>query len=169
MKKVIRHFIFPAIGALLGWILLEPWSKDFGFLRDFMLFYFLALGIVLAVLCEQGIRYLKPKLFIPYLKNYRTFIIPLVGALVIKLIFTPFGRDITCNQDEIKDRMVLVLDNSSSMSGSALRELKSSVEEYLFLLRCSNSFDDVAIVSFSSGAQVISDPSNDYDRFVKNH
>ncbi|MDC8003092.1 VWA domain-containing protein [Aureisphaera galaxeae] len=79
-------------------------------------------------------------------------------------MFTKFAKEeIQCNNDEITDHIVLILDNSSSMSGRPMRELKSSVEEYLQLLTCSKSNDQIAVVSFNSSARIINDPTGNYE------
>lgn len=168
MIKKIRIIAIPALGALIGWILAEPWHDDYGYFRDFMLFFSLALGIVLFVLCEQGVFKLKAKLFIPYLTNYRTYLIPFIGAVFIKLLFTSFVKqEMKCSQDEVVDRIVIVLDNSGSMSGYPLKQLKKSIGEYLQLLSCSDSQDEIAVVVFNSNAYVLTDPTTDYKAIEK--
>ena len=164
MTDKIRLILVPAIGALVGWVLLEPWNDNYGYFRDLMLFYSLGLGIVLAILCEQGIYYRKPKLFMPYLKNYKVYLIPFIGALLIKVMFTKFSKEeVKCNQDEITDQIVLILDCSGSMAGNPIKELKLSVNEYLELLKCSKSNDRIAVVTFNDNANILSSPTTNYD------
>ena len=161
MSRFLRFILAGCVGALIGWLLLEPWKAQFGPTRESLLLYAVSLGIVLALVLEKIIHARKFKFILTTLKDWRLFVIPIIGVLLIQVLFSESGGK-RAYQDERTEERILLLDTSSSMDGDPLVELKRAVREYLSLLEEANSSDLVGAVSFSSGAQTIAHPQRDY-------
>jgi uncharacterized protein YegL len=166
--QLLRYVLAPALGALIGWTITEPWVEDYGFIRDLFLFYGLGLGIVIGVVSEQSIYYRKLSVLSPILKKKWLYLLPLLGALGIKLLLTDFSEPkISCGDDPVQNNTMLVLDISSSMSGDPLDELKKAINTYVDLLECAHSEDHIAAVLFESEAHKYFDFTNDFQT-IKN-
>ena len=163
--KYLQFILYPAIGAFLAWIIFEPWSEDYGYIRDLLLFFALALFIVISVLSRQGIRFRKWNLVKRALTNKWVYIIPFVGALLIKVIFTQrAGSSDACAQDEETNKVILLLDVSSSMKGEGIEELKDAITSYFDLLKCADSQDQVACVTFNTDDNLLFDYTTNYSK-----
>lgn len=162
LKLLLRFVISGLLGAIIGWLIVEPWRNEFGFFRDWMNLFGVSMGISLALALERFIVFRKFNKIPAVLKRWLPMLIGIlfVSTLGIAYLFSS-GTEIVENDKIVEDR-VLLLDVSGSMNGRALRQLKSAVNEYLSLLEKSNSQDAIGCVTFESYAHVLSDLTNNY-------
>lgn len=159
--KAIRYIIAAVVGATIGWLITEPWHDSFGNFRDYLIMFGVSLLITLSLIFEKYIIFGKFNKIIPALKNYWIYIVLIFGVLLIKIILTP-KKDFIVGTDLQQENRILLLDNSSSMSGRALRELKESVTLYIDILNESQSNDFLGCVSFNSNVDYIQQLTNNY-------
>lgn len=166
---LIRFVFFGTAGAVLGWLIAEPWTNNHGFWRDFALIFCVCLGLVMAMCLERFIVLLRFKHILTTLLNKWIYIALLCGTLAIKLYFLyaiPPEPDIQ-GQDTTIERRYLVLDVSGSMSfgffhWKPITQLKKAIDAYLTNQVKIASEDPVGCIVFSSQAKEIKEPSTDY-------
>ncbi len=162
-KLFIQFLLGGAIGALLFWLIIEPWKNDYGFLRDWMILFFVALGITLGLTTLKYIMNNEFSGILYLLKKYVIYIVLLGATLLIKLLF--MGSPVI-EKDTLQENRVLLLDTSGSMRGTAISKLKAAVSEYLDILKKSESIDEVGCVTFDTYTNVLNNQSNQYDDII---
>lgn len=180
--KVLGSIIPPVLGALLGWLLAEPWHDDFSWGRDWALVTLPVIGIIFITWISPYIIHKKWKLLREDFKVKKLFINSLVGVALVFWGFEWFVKDNTPRDFE-KNHVVLCLDASGSMDEdlsiekwvrkftgqadkTALGELKRSVGIYLKALANAESEDLVACVAFQSEAVPIAPLTVNYNELL---
>ncbi len=156
----IRHTLAGFFGALAGWILLEPWSSDYGVYRETLLLYAVAFGITCLLVVEKYVYAGRYRLAKATFKRWPIYVWPAVAVALVQILFAGTVRE--SGLDTTPEERLLLLDVSSSMRGRGISELKRAGETYLDLLESSSSVDKVGAIAFSSDASVIAVPSADY-------
>jgi len=163
MKTVLhRNIIFGVIGALVAWFISEPWSDNYSYGRD--MFIMISLGFFIWFFLSTA-NYLYYRRFNLLKQNSRRLlygIIPIIGAIVVKIILTPSAQTVNYEPDSTTEARVILMDVSSSMLGDRILHLKKAVVNYLNLLEKSNSQDYICLVVFSDDARTISNFTNNY-------
>ena len=159
--KVILGVLAGSLGAVIGWVLTEPYGEDFGFWKDFLILsvegFFICLLIMSAeTVFDRDFKAFKRSLVI---SAVYTFAIIVPTVLAVKLILKPAPP---VAPETVK---VLVLDTSGSMEGYPLETLKKALNVYLDTIDKvgARGRTSVACVAFDTYAQVISQPTTDYD------
>jgi len=169
MKRLLRFTISGCLGAILGWLIFEPWSENFGAIRDFLLLYSVSYGIAFAIIIEKfffaGTTFSRKIEWVKnILKNKYLYLIPLIGVFFTKCFIAflfPIERPEVQNDVQIEIRYLL-LDVSGSMCGDPLQELKSAVNKYLSILQETESQDMIGCITFSDSATLLFAPHTDY-------
>ena len=163
MKRKILLIVTAVLGALVGWIIIEPWHEGFSSLRDMLILVVVGLMIVVSMVSFNYFYYKKMDLLQRTMRNPLIYILPIVGAILAKLLFSNTTQNI-----EVVDRTsyntVMLLDVSGSMSGELIEELKSAVEEFIKVKEAANSSDEIAVITFATETRVLSNFTNDYKR-----
>jgi len=171
MNRLIRYTLSGCMGAIIGWICLEPWHDSFSSFRDFLLLYAVSLGITIAIIIEK---FFFAKKSIPtiiewikdVLKNKYLYLIPLIGVIFVKsmiVLFTPNDQQLAKNEMKIR---FLILDVSESMCKDPLKELKRSVTKYMEMHRDAQSDDQIGCIVFSTDSKLLFSPHNDYNKMI---
>lgn len=167
-QLLIRFSLSGAIGALLFWLILEPWSNEYGFIRDWLILLFVALGITLGLTTEKYILSARLDGIWSVLKQKLIYIVLIAATLAIKLLFSMTSQ--TIEPDTTIENRILLLDISGSMerkpwlsfSKKPIDELKESVGQYLDLMEKSESNDNISCIVFSHITSLLHPPTTDY-------
>lgn len=164
--RCVRYLVAGLTGALLGWLIAEPWTSEYNTFRDFLLIFCASLGIALFLYLEQLLFHRRFNLLLNAIKWKPIYIYLLIGSITITAVFNQGSERILIGTDEQKEYRYLVLDTSSSMLGRPLKELKNAVTAYLETLQSSNSQDLVGCIVFSSSAQELVAPTDQYQEII---
>lgn len=166
MTRILRFMLAGSIGGITGWIIIEPWKNEFGYIRDFLMLYSVSYGIAFGIIVEkfffarasvkEKVSWVKK-----ILKKWYLYMIPFAGVLLIKLIFS-YPTNVLIKEDTHIETRLLLLDVSGSMQGRALKELKSAVNKYFTILEKAKSDDLIGCITFSDDAQLLFAPSTSY-------
>ncbi len=150
-------------GALLGWILTEPFSEDFGFWRDFAIlsgvgFFICMLIMSMESLLTSGVRGLIKHLLSAVLY---CLVIVIPTVLVVKLLLMPSAAP------PPKQNKVFILDTSGSMKGKSLETLKLAMNTFSNVIEQKNAtqYVPLASISFDTDARVMTEPTTNYATF----
>lgn len=92
MKKNILQIIMAALGALLGWLITEPWEENFTLSRDMFIGsvvgLFIVLFIVLFILSFKYLYFKKIDLLKKNLKHPLVYILPILGVFLNEILYT---------------------------------------------------------------------------------
>ena len=161
--RVILGVVGGSLGALIGWLLTEPFQEDFSFWRDFLIlssvgFFVCLLIMSLESLFERDLKTVARNLLVSAAYSI-VIIVPTV--IVVKLLITPGATTIA------PSTKVFVLDTSGSMEGAPLDALKKALNSYVTIVqqRGIGGSTKLGCVSFDTDARVISEPTTDYPAF----
>ena len=79
--KTILGFILGAVGAVIGWVLTEPWHEDFGWLRDFLILT--VVGCLIWVFVSSLDNLFEKSLRAIWNGLKRTWYVPIIIVLVV--------------------------------------------------------------------------------------
>lgn len=162
-SNLLRNLIFGILGALIAWIISEPWAESHSYGRDMFMMISLGVSVWFFLATANYLYYRKFELLKGKTNSFAYGIIPLLAAIAVKVILTP-TKTVTYSDDLTEEARVILLDVSGSMAGYPLQQLKRAVASYLEILEKSNSSDRISLITFSNDAEVITDFTNDYAR-----
>ncbi|MBN1999424.1 VWA domain-containing protein [candidate division KSB1 bacterium] len=163
MKRAIRFIVAGGLGALAGWIIFEPWKPEYGAVRDVLLLYSVSIGIVLFLILERYVTFKTFKEIPAKLKTWPIYVIPLIGVILLKIIYGTYDQG-HMNQDGKIETRFLLLDVSGSMRGRPMSELKKALNRYLGVLEEAKSQDVIGCITFESHARELYAPGTNYSR-----
>lgn len=162
MKTLLyRNIIFGIIGALVAWFISEPWSDKFSYGRDMFIMICLGFFIWFFLSTANYLYYRKFKLLKKNSRGLLYGVIPIIGAIIVKIILTP-ANTVIYHPDSSTEARIILMDVSSSMEGTSISELKKAVVNYLNILEESRSQDYICLAVFSDDSKTISRFTNDY-------
>jgi len=159
--RMYRYFSAGLLGALIGWLVAEPWQQTLSYSRDFFMIFAASLGLALLLITEQVLYLRRFDLALKAVRWWPLYAALFIGALTIKLLFSA-GAEPTSIVDGRREVRYLALDASSSMDGAALAQLKGAVIAYLGVLTEAGSEDLVGCIVFSNNAYELVAPSTNY-------
>ncbi len=172
--KTILGFILGIVGAVIGWLVTEPYTEDFSFWRDFLILAAVGCLIWAFVVSLDNLFEGSVKAILTGLR--KAFYGPLLIAasvLAVKLVVSGLGGSWglpgVMEWTQRGSLKVFVLDVSGSMSGDPLETLKKAVKAYVEILEKSSQSVNIrlACVEFESTARLVEAPTNDYSTFVQ--
>jgi Mg-chelatase subunit ChlD len=168
--KALLGLFFGALGAFIGWLITEPYNENFSFWRDFLILSVVGFMICFLIMLTEAV---FERTFNAVVKAAIASILSAIfiiapSVLLTKYLFTS-EKSIPKLSREIEAPVkIFVLDISGSMQGKPLDELKKAVHAYVRIIERNDSEKRarVACVVFSDNSRIISEPTNDFRRFL---
>jgi uncharacterized protein YegL len=168
--KALLGLFFGSMGAFIGWLITEPYNENFSFWRDFLILSVVGFMICFLIMLTEAV---FERTFSAVMKAAIASILSAIFIIAPSVLLTKYlfasEKSIPKWSQEIEAPVkIFVLDISGSMQGKPLDELKKAVHAYVRIIERNDAEKRarLACVVFSDNSRTISEPTNDFGRFL---